>query len=93
MGVLPDGRVLLRDPGNARINVYSPGGETLDHWDLRGGYFTSSPLVVDTVGNSYTHIWDVDAAGDRTRGCRISRRRAWRWILSSRRGGTIPRPS
>lgn len=68
IGVLPDGRVLLRDPGNARINVYSPGGESLDHWDLRGGYFTSNPLVVDTGGNSYTHIWGVDEAGDRYSG-------------------------
>ena len=30
VAVLPDGRVLVRDPRNARINVYSPRGELLD---------------------------------------------------------------
>lgn len=57
LAVLPDGRVLLRDPGNARITVYSPDGETLDSWPLRGGYFTSRPLYVDTAGRAYTQIW------------------------------------
>ncbi len=57
LAVLPDGRVLLRDPGNGRITVYSSEGEYLDTWPLRGGYFTSRPLYVDTAGNAYTQIW------------------------------------
>ena len=65
LAVLPDGRVLLRDPGNARITVYSPDGETLDTWPLRGGYFTSRPLYVDTAGRIYTQIWGRDADGER----------------------------
>jgi len=55
--VLPDGRVLLRDPGNGRITVYSAEGEYLDTWPLRGGFFTSRPLYVDTAGNAYTQVW------------------------------------
>lgn len=55
--VLPDGRVLLRDPGNGRITVYSSGGEYLDTWPLRGGFFTSRPLYVDTAGTAYTQVW------------------------------------
>jgi hypothetical protein len=57
MAVLQDGRVLLRDPGNGRITVYAPDGELLATWPLRGGYFTSQPLYVDTAGTVYTQIW------------------------------------
>ena len=65
LAVLPDGRVLLRDPGNARITVYSSAGEALDSWPLRGGYFTSRPLYVDTAGRIYTQIWGRNADGER----------------------------
>lgn len=65
LAVLPDGRVLLRDPGNARITVFSPAGEALDSWPLRGGYFTSRPLYVDTAGRAYTQIWGSDEEGER----------------------------
>lgn len=53
LAVLPDGRVLLRDPGNARINLYAPEGESLGSWPIRGGWFTSTPLFVDTAGRAY----------------------------------------
>jgi hypothetical protein len=56
LGVLSDGRVLLRDPANARINVYSPQGEPLDTWRIRGGAFTSRRMVTDTADNAYTMI-------------------------------------
>lgn len=65
LAVLPDGRVLLRDPGNARITVYSPSGETVNTWPLRGGYFTSRPLYVDTAGVAYTQIWGRSDEGER----------------------------
>jgi hypothetical protein len=47
LNVLSDGRVLLRDPGNARIQVYSPEGEDLDTWRIRGGFNTSRRMIVD----------------------------------------------
>jgi hypothetical protein len=56
LGVLPDGRVLLRDPGNTRISVYSPEGEYLDGWRIRGSFNTSRRLYIDAAGNSYTMI-------------------------------------
>jgi hypothetical protein len=65
LAVLPDGRVLLRDPGNARITVYSPTGEALDSWSLRGGYFTSRRLYVDTAGIVHTQIWGRTDDSDR----------------------------
>jgi len=56
LAVLPDGRVLLRDPGNTRIGVFSADGEYLDGWRIRGSFNTSRPLHVDTAGNSHTLI-------------------------------------
>ena len=53
LAVLPDGRILLRDPGNARINIYSRDGETLGALPIRGGWFTSLPLYTDTAGRVY----------------------------------------
>lgn len=56
LNVLSDGRVVLRDPGNARIQVFSPHGEALDTWRLRGGFFTSRRMVVDQDNRSYVQI-------------------------------------
>lgn len=71
LAVLSDGRVLLRDPGNARINVYSSDGATLGSWPIRGGWFTSSPLFTDTADHVYHQAtFNVEAANedDRWRG-------------------------
>ncbi len=56
LGVLPDGRVVLRDPGNTRFSVYAPTGEYLTNWRLPGGFNSSNPLHVDTAGTSYTLV-------------------------------------
>ncbi len=53
---LPDGRVLLRDPGNARFTIYHPDGTLADEWLGRGGFFTSTPPYVDTAGNVYNIV-------------------------------------
>ncbi|HUG40319.1 MAG TPA: hypothetical protein VMM12_07535 [Longimicrobiales bacterium] len=53
---LPDGRVVLRDPGNARLQVYAPTGEALATIPIRGNFNTSSNMVVDTAGRVYTQI-------------------------------------
>lgn len=57
LAVLPDGRILLRDPGNARINVYAPSGETLEAWPIRGGFFTSYPQFSGPPGHTYVYVW------------------------------------
>jgi hypothetical protein len=56
LNVLSDGRVLLRDPANARIQVYSPAGEPLDEWRIRGGFNTSGRMIVDREDRAYTLI-------------------------------------
>ncbi len=56
MGVLSDGRLLLRDPANARIQVYSPAGEPLDTWRIRGGFNTSRRMIVDPQDRAHALI-------------------------------------
>lgn len=53
---LDDGRVILRDPGNARLQVYAATGEPLATWPIRGGFSTSSPMVADTARSVYTQV-------------------------------------
>jgi hypothetical protein len=55
LAVLEDGRVVLRDPGNARFTVWQPdGGERFAIWNERGGYPVAVPLVVDASGRIAT---------------------------------------
>jgi hypothetical protein len=56
LAILSDGRILIRDPGNARIQVYGPDGQALETWSIRGGFNTSSPLFKDRDDNVYTQI-------------------------------------
>jgi hypothetical protein len=56
LNVLSDGRVVLRDPGNARMQVFSPDGEALDTWRMRGGFFTSRRMVVDPQDRAHALI-------------------------------------
>lgn len=58
MAILPDGRIVLRDPGNARFQLWTPDGEPSGEWRYMGGFFTSTPLFVDTAGSLYTSIID-----------------------------------
>jgi hypothetical protein len=63
LAVLADGRVLVRDPGNARIQVFAADGTPAGQWAHRGGFFTSNPLWVDRTGHVYTQIL-IDPAAD-----------------------------
>lgn len=57
LAVLPDGRVLLRDPANGRINVYEPDGELTATWPIPTDFYSGRPLYVDTAGSVYTRVW------------------------------------
>jgi hypothetical protein len=60
LAVLADGRVLLWDIGNWRINVYSPAGQLLETWRTPSGASgtvtmgTSHALAVDSAGFVYS---------------------------------------
>lgn len=56
IGLLPDGRLVVRDYQNARVNVYSADGESLASWPIPGGFGTTSPMFVDRQGNVYLDI-------------------------------------
>ncbi len=56
LAALPDGRVVLRDPGNARYTVYKPDGSYDSEWLGRGGFQTSAPLAVDDAGHAYAIV-------------------------------------
>lgn len=59
--VLPDNRVVLRDPGNGRLAVFSPEGEALATWRISSSLNTSRKLYSDRQGNLYTLIlWGAD---------------------------------
>ena len=56
MTLLPDGRLLVRDPGNARVSVFAGDGEYLEQFWLAGGFNTSRRFYADTAGNSYAMV-------------------------------------
>lgn len=53
MGLLPDDRILVRDPPNSRITVFDASGEYLEQWPLSGGFNSEMQTHVDTRGHSY----------------------------------------
>lgn len=56
LAVLPDGRLALRDPGNARIQLYTTDGEPAGSWRIRGGFYTGRRMVADSGGGIYTSV-------------------------------------
>ncbi len=74
MALLPDGRLLVRDPGNGRINVWDSAGQSLPSWRLPSGgnLHTSTPVFVDPADNGYTPLL-LRADADVTE---------WRWGLA-----------
>jgi hypothetical protein len=52
-GLLPDGRILVRDPPNGRISVFAESGASLGQWPLSGGFNSEMQTHVDTRGHSY----------------------------------------
>ena len=61
LAVLRDGRVVVRDPSNGRLSLYTPDGAPAGAWRISGGFSTSRRLYSDTAGNIYTTIlYDPD---------------------------------
>ncbi len=56
LALLPDGRLLLRDPRNGRFTLYDRDGVAVEHWPLASGLFTSRATAVDTAGHVYARI-------------------------------------
>lgn len=57
LAVLGDGRILVRDPGNARLQEFTAAGEPGESWTVvRGGFNTSRPLWWDRQDNVYINV-------------------------------------
>ncbi len=87
LAVLPDGRVLIRDPGSGRITVYDSGGTYLAGWRIPAGFFTSRKLYTDTAGRVLTWVViDPDKPFDQ-------RRTALEYIGDAGAGDTLVLPT
>jgi hypothetical protein len=73
VGVHRDGRVVLWNPGNASINVYTRDGTFITSWKLPDGssFYTSGALYVDTAGNTYVRTRIADPPKDAATGARM----------------------
>jgi hypothetical protein len=57
IAILSDQRLVVRDPGNGRIQVYGPDGAPAAAWTVvRGSFRTSGPLPVDRRDNMYIMV-------------------------------------
>ncbi len=62
IGVLPDGRLVVRDIGNQRVAVFGPGAGQTDHWAYDPGNFGSNfPLHTDAQGRTYLITRDLSS--------------------------------
>lgn len=52
----PDGRLVLRDPGNGRISIYSPDGDYLDSWPVAGSMNTSNAMIATRANDVLTPV-------------------------------------
>lgn len=53
LAVLPDGRVLVSDPRNARVNVYTPHGEPEDSWPMSPTFVIPNQIRATRDGRAY----------------------------------------
>lgn len=64
LAVLTDGRVVLRDPLNGRLTVYSPDGTFSESWPSRARISTSTPLVAAFAGGVFNQVSRPPEEGD-----------------------------
>ena len=62
MAFLPDGRLVVPDVNNGRVNLFGPGANQRDEWPLRNYHpFGSHRLWTDTAGQTHTLHLDMSA--------------------------------
>ena len=62
MALLPDRRVVVRDPGNARLQVYGPDEASLEQWPYIAAFYSNRPLWTDDQGRTYVAARDMSAS-------------------------------
>ncbi|MDE2874329.1 MAG: 6-bladed beta-propeller [Gemmatimonadota bacterium] len=64
IAMLPDGRLVVRDPGNQRLEVFAPGTGETEQWGYSvGGLHSSSPLYTDAHGRTFLRTRDYARDG------------------------------
>lgn len=64
IALLPDGRLVVRDPGNQRIGVFGPGTGQTEEWGYSAGnMYSMSPLHTDASGRTLLLTRDLSRAG------------------------------
>jgi len=64
IAILPDGRLVVRDPGNQRIEVFGPGTGQTEEWGYSAGnMYSMSPLYTDASGRTLLLTRDLSRAG------------------------------
>ena len=64
IALLPDGRLVVRDPGNQRVEVFGPGAGQTDQWRYNSGNaYSMSPLHTDEHGRTFLVTRDVSRDG------------------------------
>ena len=64
IAVLPDGRLVVRDPGNQRIEVFGPGAGQTNQWGYNAGNtYSMSPLYTDALGRTFLVARDLSREG------------------------------
>ena len=56
LAVRSDGRLVMRDPRNARLNLYDPDGTPSDHWPFASGLYTSNAMTLGADDHVYLKI-------------------------------------
>ena len=56
VAVLPDGRVVVRDPRRSQLVLYSRQGDYLERWPHPSGVYEPLPLMLDADGRLYTRM-------------------------------------
>ena len=51
-----DGRLIMRDPRNRRLNVYNPDGSFSEDWPINSGLFTRNSTFIDRNDHLYLKI-------------------------------------
>lgn len=64
IAMLPDGRLLVRDPGNMRVQVFDRVSGETEEWDYNSGnhYRPGAPLYTDARGRTF--LLTSDPSGD-----------------------------
>lgn len=64
LAIRSDGKIVLLDPQNTRINVYEPDGTYFAQWPVQGAFFSRQGLVVDGMDHVYVQILTGTFASD-----------------------------